>query len=95
MSTLELKNQVIGKLENADEDLLKKIQATINAYEENKIVAHTVSGKPLTIREYRAEVENAVNEAKEGKYLTTEQFKKEIEGWKKSKEKKCIMGINT
>jgi inorganic pyrophosphatase len=84
MSTLELKDQVIERLKDADEHLLKKIQATIDDYQEDKIVAYTVSGKPLTIKEYRNEVENAVNEAKEGKYFTTEQLKKEIESWKKS-----------
>lgn len=43
MSTLILKDQVI-----------EKVQATINSYKENKIIAHTVSGKPLSIKEYRA-----------------------------------------
>ncbi|PRX52502.1 hypothetical protein [Salegentibacter salegens] len=84
MSTLELKDQVINKLKNADEALLKKVQAIIDNYEVDKIVAYTVSGKPLTVKEYKEEVEKAVNEAKEGKYFTTEQLKREIESWKKS-----------
>ncbi|SHG13872.1 hypothetical protein SAMN05444483_10599 [Salegentibacter echinorum] len=83
MSTLELKNQVIDKLENADENLLKKVQATINDHEENKIVAHTVSGKPLTIKEYRAEVFKAERDIEQGRYYTTSELKTEMEKWKR------------
>lgn len=37
MNTLDLKDQVLKKLEKADEDLLKKIEATIKDYERTKL----------------------------------------------------------
>lgn len=83
MSTVELKKQVMDKLKNADEDLLKKIQAAIDDYEEHTIVAHTVLGKPLTIKEYREEIFKAEKDLAEGRFYTTSELKAEMEKWKK------------
>ncbi|MDX1719040.1 MAG: hypothetical protein R3353_02685 [Salegentibacter mishustinae] len=83
MSILQLKDQVINKLKNADEDLLKKIEATIKDYEEDKIVAHTIAGEPLNIKKYKEEVLKGERDIEEGRHYTTKELRKEIEKWKR------------
>lgn len=83
MSVLELKNEVLQKISNADELLLKKIKSAIEEYEDNTIVAYTISGKPLTINQYREEVYKAEEDIKAGNYYTTEELRIKIESWKK------------
>ena len=83
MSSVDLKKEVLEKIFNADEPLLKRIKSAIEDYEENTLVAYSVTGEPLTIAEYRQEILKAEEEIKARNYFTTEELQRQIENWKK------------
>ena len=83
MSSINLKKEVMEKISNADEPLLKRVKSAIEDYEENTVVAYSVTGEPLTITEYRQEILKAEEDIKVGSYFTTEELQRQIENWKK------------
>jgi hypothetical protein len=81
MGALELRDSVLEYINSADERLLKVVKAVIESYQENDIVAYTVSGNPLTRTTYKAALEEAKNEIKKGGYTTQEDLEKESNNW--------------
>jgi GTPase Era involved in 16S rRNA processing len=75
MSTAELQNQVIRKIESVKNDSLLKEVLIFIAIEMDEETIVTVSNAQ----------KNAIDEArqqiKDGKYSTNEEFDKEIDGW--------------
>ena len=84
MENKELKKEVLKKVSTADDLLLRKIKSTIEAYEEDEVIAFTIEGKSLDKHGYKNEVERSLKESKAGNTLTTNELRKEIEDWKKS-----------
>lgn len=81
MGALELKDNILELLNNADEKLLKVVKEAIDNYKEEEIVAHTVAGKPLTRKEYKEELERALQEIRNGNFTTHEDLLKEMKNW--------------
>ncbi len=55
----------------------------IEDYEEEQIVAHTVSVEALTKKQYREELRSAEKEIEEGNSFKTEELKAEVLKWRK------------
>lgn len=81
MGALELKDNILELLNNADENLLKVVKEAIDNYKEEEIVAHTVEGKPLNRKEYKEELERALQEIRNGNFTTHEDLLKEMKNW--------------
>lgn len=81
MGALELRNDLLQYINQADERLLKVVKAVMESYWEEEIVAHTIDGKPLTKNAYKEELKEAVAEIKRGEYTTQEDLEKESENW--------------
>ena len=50
-------------------------------HENQKIVAYTTSGQPLTEKQYVEKIERAIKQADRGELITDEELQKEIETW--------------
>ena len=46
-----------------------------------EIVAYTIDGKPLTLKEYKEKLDSAAERVKNGRYTTHEDLLKEIKTW--------------
>lgn len=75
-----MKQRIHQYIEMADERLLRIVDAIIKE-DQNTIVAYTVSGKPLTLSEYKEELAKSETEITEGKFISDEDLGKEIENW--------------
>lgn len=80
MTTLEIRERIRQYIEVADDRLLNIINAIITE-DQNTVVAYTVKGEPLTLAQYRAELEASEREIEEGKVISQEDLEKEIETW--------------
>lgn len=80
MDTTEIRKRIHNYIDVADERLLKIINAIISE-DENTIVAYTTDGKPLTLSQYRAEIELGIEDVKLGRTITDENLEKEIQSW--------------
>ena len=83
METTKLRKQLVNRINNADEKLLKEIKALVDHYENDQVVAYTVQGKPLTREEMRQEIAEAEEEYSKGNFTIQAQLKEEIKSWKK------------
>jgi DNA polymerase III psi subunit len=81
MGALELKDSILKSLNTADENLLKIVKETIDNYNEDEIVTHSVEGKPLTRKQYKQKISDALLDFKKGNHTTQEDLEKEIESW--------------
>lgn len=81
MGALELKDNILELLNNADENLLKVVKEAIDNFKEEEIVAYTVDGKPLNRKQYKEKLDSAMQRAKEGHYTTQEDLEKEMKNW--------------
>lgn len=63
-----------------DDAMFEKLLA-LKQEDENKIVAFTASGEPLTLEQYKAKADKGMRDIEEGRYMTHEELLKEIETW--------------
>lgn len=70
-------------INNADEKLLKEVEALVENYENDQVIAYSVQGKPLTRKGMQQEILEAEAEYEKGNYTTQEQLKEEIKKWKR------------
>lgn len=91
----KLKEKIIRRIEETDDlGMLLDIQDIINnqsaanepavAYgieSDEDIVAYTVDGKPMTSKEYVADIEAAIKDMEDGKGIPHEQVKAQMEKW--------------
>jgi hypothetical protein len=94
MGLPELKNKVLMYIENADEIQLAKVSdlfENTNAYKtieepENSvsepIIAYDVLGKPLTLKQYNEEIDKAIEDIENGRFISHEDLLKEIKSWR-------------
>ena len=81
MGALELREEVLKKVQDADERLLAMINALAISYQESEVIAYTVDGKPLSREQYKQELQEAKAEYKRGEYTAVDDLKKEIKDW--------------
>lgn len=84
MAIVDLKKRVQHYIDNADDRLLKLINALAETYQQEKetsVVSYTIDGKPLTLEEYNQELFNAEAEISRGEYIAQEDLEKESENW--------------
>ena len=78
MGALDLRNNLLLYINQADERLLKVV---MERYWDEEIVSYSVEGKPLTKLDYKSELNDAVSEIKSGKFITQENLEIESENW--------------
>ena len=81
MGALELRNNLLQYINQADERLLMVVKAVMETYWEDEVVASTVDGNPLSKIAYKNELKEAIAEIKRGEFITQEDLEKEAESW--------------
>lgn len=81
MGAIELREEVLKKVQDADERLLAMINALAISYQESEVIAYTVEGEPLSREQYKQELQEAKAEYKRGEYTAVDDLKKEIKDW--------------
>ncbi len=81
MGALELKNNILEIINNADEQLLKVVKNVIDNYQDDEVVAFSVNGNSLTRNQYKSELKNAIDEIKRGDFVTQENLETESKTW--------------
>ena len=81
MTTMDMRENILTAVHNADNRLLKLINALIESYREDEIVAYTVSGEALTRETYRQRIAEAEAEIEKGHYITQEDLEKKVRSW--------------
>ena len=84
MGTPQLRTELTSFIKKADERFLKMVHAMAVAYSNDKIVAYTTDGSPLTEKGYSKELEDAELDIKKGNVYSTAELKKQIRSWRKS-----------
>lgn len=74
---LELLDWIMHLRDNA---MFEKLLA-LKAESEEKIVAYTVKGEPLTLEQYKAKIDKGMRDIEEGRYMTHEELLKDMETW--------------
>ena len=94
MGLPELKQKIQMQIENADERLLRIVSSVFDNYlnedeffetTENvvsePIVAYDTTGKPLTLKQYNQEIDKALDDFENGRFISQEDLEKEIDSW--------------
>ena len=81
MGALELREDLLQYINQADERLLRVVKAVMESYWEDEVVASTIDGKPLTKTAYKNELKEAITEIKRGDFTTQDDLEKEAENW--------------
>lgn len=95
MGLPELKQKIYNQIENADERILSivssvfdnykpdlEIIATTNDNVSEPIVAYDVVGKPLTLKQYNEEIDKALDDFENGRFISHEALLEEIKSWR-------------
>jgi len=69
-----------------DELVLKKINRILD---KEIIVAYTIDGKPLTLKQYNKKLLTAEKQIKTGNFLSQEDLEKKSSKWKERKKQSC------
>ena len=83
MSTTQIKETVIKRLEEADDKLLRMIYAMIEAYqtEEDPVISYDVHGNPRRASELQALLDKEVEAARKGNPLTIDDLDEKSKQW--------------
>ncbi len=80
METLALRKKLIREIETLDDYSITRISKMMEDYK-NEIVAYDTSGNPLTLSKYNDMVEEGLEDIRQGRVTSHEDFLKEIESW--------------
>ena len=86
MSSTEIKEVLIKRIEQADEKLLRMLFAMVEIYrseEEDPIIGYTIDGKPKRASEMEEQLQKEVEAARKGKYITLEELREKSDEWLK------------
>ena len=86
MTLEQRKNKLAAAINDADSDLLERLEETVKVFRKkgkHAIVAYSVDGEPLSLAQYKSEIENAVAEIENGDYITHEDLRREVGKWSK------------
>ena len=81
MGALELRDNLLQYINQADERLLKVVKAVMESYWDEEIVTYSIDGKPLTKMAYKEELKEGISEIKRGEFTTQEDLENESESW--------------
>lgn len=83
MDIQSTKFEIIKFLLNSNkESVISKFKSIVDRENIEKIVAHSIDGKPLMLEQFQAELKGAEEEIEKGDFLTSEDLEKEIATWK-------------
>jgi hypothetical protein len=74
MSTVDLKNRIQFFLKNADERVLRIVNGVFENYYKDEIVAFHADGTPMTRQEYKAALDTAEAQIKDGDVMSVSEF---------------------
>lgn len=74
MNTSELKNKIQGYLDKADEQVLSLVSDVFENYYSKQTVAFHPDGTPMSKEEYKAALDLAEAQIKDGDYIPVEQM---------------------
>lgn len=80
-SIAEIKSALHQQIANTeDKKVLEKLQSYLKSLvkSDNKIVAYSSKLKPLSVKEYRMEVEEAITQYRKGKVISQKEMEKKI-----------------
>lgn len=80
MDTAEIRKNIHQYVDIADYRLLHILNAIISE-DKNRIVAYSIEGKPLTLKDYQKELDNSEIEFENGEFTSQEDLEKEIKSW--------------
>lgn len=84
MSSAQIKEELKKQIDEADDRLLKMIQAMMQVYlETDEAFSFDVYGNPTDAQQMKKELEEEVENAKKGKYIRLDDLKKKSEKWMK------------
>lgn len=81
MEAIELRKHLLRTINAADDRLLNVVNAVIESYKDNEIVAFSVEGEPLTRNAYRKELREAEEQVLRGEYLSQKELEQEVKNW--------------
>ena len=81
MGGVELRETMLAYVKGADERLLNVLKAVVESYQETDIVAYDIDGRPLTKKEYSAELSETEKDIANGKFVSQEALERESENW--------------
>ena len=76
MGVAELKEKIRLHLENADEHLLRIVEAILD--KQNKVMNFDSLGNPLSLEEYNKKIEEAFEDLKNGNVFSNEEMRLKI-----------------
>jgi hypothetical protein len=80
MGTVELRKELHGYIDKADDRFLKMVHALAKSYEVEE-EDYTLPGPPMDVETYRNRIKQASARVKAGEYITQEDLEKEMEQW--------------
>lgn len=84
MSTVEMRSEVAGWLEELDETFLAAVHAMVGTYVKKKadaIIGYEIDGSPLTVSEFVKQADEQVERAKAGEGISVDELRKRSEEW--------------
>lgn len=77
MTLAERKIKLIQKILQSDEETVSRFEEILESenLDESKVVAHTIDGRPISLKEYRERNERAVAGYAEGKFKASHELK--------------------
>lgn len=84
MSLVEVRQEIVDKLEELDENMLMAIHTIVHnsaSKQEDEVVGYEVDGTPIYVDEFLEDATKQLDEVRKGNYTTLENHKKETEAW--------------
>lgn len=81
ISTVQLREELIQYIKNADERFLKMVQAMSKEYDKDAVAGYNTDGTAISKKMLIKRVKQASAEVKSGKFISQEDIEKEIENW--------------
>lgn len=77
MTIAERKIKLVEKILNLDDEYVVRLEKILESesIDNSTIVAHTINGREISLKEYRKKNERAVRDYAEGKFTTSEELK--------------------
>lgn len=81
MTIAERKIKLVEKILNLDDDTVARIEEILEneSFEDATIVAHTIDGKEISLKEYREKNKLAIKGYSEGRFTTSEELRKRFQ----------------
>ena len=87
MTTIEMRSEVAGWLEDLDEDFLSAVHTIVGNYVSKQkatdaIIGYDLQGTPKYAEATMDEYERRIERANQGEYVTIEALKEEAKSWR-------------